>query len=60
MADAFEDLGAKIGTEEEKFWTDLLKNTQKAQEHCKHETVINETLAKLCEYKIKEEKEKFK
>ena len=54
----FEDADVKIGTKEEKFWSDLKERTEKAQEQCSHEIEINETVLLLCETKLAEEKEK--
>ena len=54
-----EDLGIKIGTPEEAFWTDLKKRIEKEMEHSRHELIINSEVLKLAERKLEEEKEKI-
>lgn len=54
------DLGIKIGTKEEKFWTDMKDKSLEIIGQSKHEITIQEHIVKLCDEKIAEEKESFK
>ena len=52
------DLGIKIGSKEEAFWTQTKDLAQKAMDQGQHEIIINEAILELAERKIKKEKEK--
>lgn len=52
------DLGIKIGTTEEVFWTDLKKKSEQSIIDCKHEIVVAENLIKLAKEKLLLEKRK--
>ena len=54
------DLRLKIGTKEEKSWTDVLKQSEDLLIEAKQNVEINTLIVDLAEKKIKEEKEKFK
>ena len=54
----FEDADVKIGTKEEKFWSELKERTETAQTQCVHEIEINKAVLALCDTKLTEEKEK--
>jgi|TARA_R100000501_G_C2587141_1_gene88350 hypothetical protein len=49
------DLGIKIGTKEEKFWTDMKDKSLEIIGQSKHEITIQEHIVKLCDEKIKSE-----
>ncbi len=53
-----EDLGVKIGTPEEVFWTGVKNKCEGLVDQCKHEITIQEHLIKLADSKILEEKSK--
>ena len=55
-----EDLGIKIGTEEQKFWTDFLEKCKQGLKNAEMEVIINHELIALAVSKIEEEKEKLK
>jgi hypothetical protein len=48
-----QDLGLKIVSKEEAFWTTAKEQTEKAIETAKHEIEINERVLLLCEEKLK-------
>lgn len=50
-----EDLGVKIGTKEEKFWTDTKKKAEEEIEQCNHMIEIDKEIIKLAEKRIAEE-----
>ena len=52
------DLGVKIGTPEEVFWTGIKEKAKEDIGRCKHEIEINEALIVLSEKKITTEKGK--
>lgn len=54
------ELGIKIGTPEEAFWTTTLKNTKEAKLQAEREIVMHMHIIKLCYLKIDEEKKKGK
>lgn len=54
------DLGVKIGTKEEKAWTDIMTQAKKQLEQAFREIEINKAIVALSQRKIDEEKEKFK
>ena len=54
------DLGVKIGSKEEKFWTDIKDKAEGDILNNKHMIQINEAIIVLAEARIAEEKEKFK
>ena len=54
------DLGIKIGTKEEKWWTDFREDREKEIEDSKRIIEINEHMLGFIDSKIKEEKERFK
>ena len=49
------DLGIKVGTKEEKFWTDLKEKAEEIIKQSKYEITIQEHIVKLCDDKIKSE-----
>lgn len=53
-----QDLGVKIGSKEEVFWTDVKKKCEGMVDQCKHEIEIQEHILKLTDKKIKEEEDK--
>jgi len=55
-----EDLGLKIGTHEEVFWTDIKKKMEEGIKNAEHEIEINKHVLKLAEARIAEESEKLK
>lgn len=55
-----EDLGIKIGTEEEKFWTDLKEQTIAQNKTAERTLEMNKVLEEFCDLKIAEEQEKMK
>lgn len=55
-----EDLGIKIGTEEQGFWEKLLKKCREEIENNKREIIINKAVIRLAKRKINYEKEKLK
>lgn len=54
------DLGIKIGSKAEKFWTDFEKRTEEDTENLRYQIEANEELLKLAKRRIAEEKERFK
>lgn len=48
----------KIGTKEEKFWSDVLDKCKIGIDNARHEIEINEYLLRLAEEKIQQEKTK--
>jgi len=58
MSEEQEDLGIKIGTPEEAFWTDLKKKLEKDMDNARHELIINAEVLKLCDKKIEDEQNK--
>ena len=54
------DLGIKIGTPEEVFWTDLKKKCEEMIAQCNHEIAIQEHILPFVNAKIDEEKAKMK
>ena len=50
-----EDLGIKIGTKEEKFWTDVKEKATTMVEQSEHEIIIQKHIIKLCDEKIAKE-----
>lgn len=52
-----EDIDVKIGTEEEKFWTEIKEKAEKMLKQCEHEIVIQEHIMQLADDKIKKEQE---
>lgn len=54
------DLGLKMGTEEEKAWTDIMEGAEKEIKINKRHILINEKIIELAKVRIAEEKEKFK
>ncbi len=54
------DLGVKIGSKEEVFWTDVKEKAEQDILNNKHAIVINEGIIVIAEAKIAEEKESFK
>ena len=55
-----EDLGIKIGTPEEVYWTDAKKKCEEDIINAKHAIEISEMLLKHCEKKIAIEQKKMK
>ena len=55
-----EDLGIKIGTKEEVFWTGMRDKTKEAIEQCKHEMIIQTNILKMAEELIEKEKKIMK
>ena len=55
-----EDLGVKIGTKEEVFWTGVKKKCEELIKQCEHEILIQGNILKFAEEKIAEEKQKLK
>lgn len=53
-----EDLGIKIGSKEEAFWTDLKEKVEKDMDNARHELIINAEVLKLADRKIDDEKQK--
>ncbi len=54
------DLGIKVGTKEEVFWTGIKEESEKEILSSKHTIIMDEVLVELAKRKIAEEKEKFK
>jgi len=54
------DLGIKIGTPEEVFWTDVKKKCETLIEQCRHEVLIQKHILELAEDMIEIEKPKLK
>lgn len=52
------DLGVKIGTPEEAFWTDVKNKCDEMIKQCKHEEEIQGVLSKYADKKIEAEKGK--
>ena len=50
------DLGVKIGTPEEAFWTTVKKTCEDLIDRSKHEIIIQTHVRDLADSKIKEEK----
>lgn len=50
------DLGIKMGTPEEAFWTGIKDKTIGLIDQCKHEIIIQEEILKLAEKNIAKEK----
>jgi hypothetical protein len=50
-----EDLGIKIGSEAEAFWTNAKEKILQETKKAKYEIEINNHVLKLCEQKIQEE-----
>ena len=55
-----DELKVKIGSKDEKYWTDVLKQSEDLVLKGRNDLVINEAIVKLAKEKIKVEKEKFK
>ena len=53
------DLGVKIGTHEEKAWTDILKHAELEIEQGRRENAINNAIITLAKEKITKEKRKI-
>jgi hypothetical protein len=51
-----EDLGVKIGTPEEAFWTGIKKKCEDMIEQCNHEKQIQQVILDYAVIKIEEEK----
>lgn len=58
MKNKKEDLGVKMGTPEEVFWTNVKDKAEAMIKQCKYETIIQEHILKLTKSKIKEEQAK--
>lgn len=58
MAKQKEDLGIKIGTPEEAFWTQTKKEVEANTLNARRTILMNDELIKLCDRKISEEKAK--
>ena len=54
------DLGIKIGSKEEVYWTDALHQSEEQVIKGKGELMIHQMIVELAKRKIEEEKEKFK
>jgi len=54
------DLGIKIGTKEEVFWTDVQRKMEEGIKHAGHEIEINKHVLILAQERIAEEREKLK
>jgi len=54
------DLGVKIGTTDEAYWTDALNQAKEMVTKGKNDLAINEMIVALANAKIEEEKEKLK
>lgn len=54
------ELGIKIGSKEESFWTDIKDKIKGEITNHLHQITINNSIIELAESKIKEEKEKSK
>ena len=52
----FKEGNVKIGSKEEKFWTDLKLKFEEEKFNCTQTLILDEELIKLCEKKIKEHK----
>ena len=52
------DLGIKLGTKEEAYWTKVKEQSQAAIEESRHNITIHETIVMLAERRITEEKGK--
>jgi len=55
MSEEVEDLGIKIGTPEEKFWTDTKKKSEEEILQCKRMIEIDKEIIKHAEKRISEE-----
>lgn len=55
-----EDLGIKIVSKDESFWTNALERAKEAVFNAKKEIEINENILTLAEGKVREEQEKTK
>jgi len=55
-----EDLGVKIGSKDEVYWTGVLNEAQELVVKGRNDLIINEMIVVLAEKKIEEAKEKFK
>lgn len=54
------DLGIKVGTKEQKIWTELKKKTEVMIDEMEKALLVNKEILALCNDKIKKEMEKFK
>ncbi len=54
------DLGLKVGSKDEVFWTGIKEEAEKEILASKHTIIMDEALVELAKRKIAEEKEKFK
>lgn len=54
------DLGIKIGTKEEVFWTKVLRVGEQEKEDCTNTIILQDEIIKIAKLKIAEEKEKMK
>lgn len=54
------DLGIKIGSEDEVFWTNAKKSTEKEIKSCERTIEMDKHLLTFIEERIASEKEKFK
>ena len=54
------DLGIKIGTKEEKFWTGVKEKAEEDSLSALRQVEINGIIIKYCIKRIEEEKERFK
>jgi len=54
------DLKVKIGSKDEVYWTNVLKQSEELVLKGKNDLVINQMIVVLAEKKIEEAKEKFK
>ena len=50
-----EDLGVKLGTKDEVFWSDMKKATEDQNLQANRTLELNETILKHCEQRISEE-----
>ena len=51
------DLGIKIGTKEEVFWTKVLRVGEQEKEDCTNTIILQDEIIKIAKLKIAEEKE---
>jgi hypothetical protein len=51
------DLRVKLGSVEEKFWTDIKKKSEDSILNARREIIINEAIIELAEIKIEDEKD---
>ena len=50
------DLGLKVGTHEEVFWTEVLKTNEARLEGAKKDVKLAEAVVEMCKQKIKDSK----